>query len=712
LASEERSALPAGSARVSPFRIGEIRVHPALNQVEGPAGIRRLQPRIMHVLACLASRRGDVVAREELLDTVWPDAVVCEDSLTRAISDLRRALDDDPAAPRYVETIRKGGYRLLTAVEQLPAGEAVPRTARAAGTAGERGPSRRWLVALASGILAAAGVALLVFALPSDRRDGELLLEGSPFTSLPGAEVHPALSPDGTRVAFAWRGEDGDDLDIHLQQVGSATPLQITDMPGNEYRPAWSPDGQRLAFVNYGDEPGIYSVPALGGPPRRLLAIDRAVYGLDWSPQGHQLVYSLVPDDAPGARIFLLSLETLESTPLTVPDSTYSCDFLPAFSPDGRSVAFVRAGSLNERDIHLVPTRGGPVVKLTRFQSWMDGFDWLPGGEQLVVSASPPGRPGLWRVPRRGGASTWLPTRSPGAIWPSAATENPRLVYADRAFDDDVWLARLDAADPESALAPLVRSTRRDRRACFSPDGGHVAFVSDRSGCDEVWICERDGSRPRQISELRGDDLWEPFWSPDGRRIAYSAADGRRARIVIRDVAGGRPTVVAPPNPRMTLRGWSPDGEAFHCEHLEREGWTFTRVGQDGRQLARLARAGAWLLGADAAGRIYLTRYGSPGIWRVGPGEGEAELVVPGTDCALWTCLALTPDGIYHLLKGQGRRQLCLWRFATGRSEHLLDIPCAGGSRLDVAPDGSAVLFERVVREETDLVLVRELPDS
>ena len=58
--------------------------------------------------------------RDELLDAVWGETIVGEEALTRAISELRRALGDDPREPRYVETIRKGGYRLAAAVAPVP----------------------------------------------------------------------------------------------------------------------------------------------------------------------------------------------------------------------------------------------------------------------------------------------------------------------------------------------------------------------------------------------------------------------------------------------------------------------------------------------------------------------------------------------------------------------------------------------------------------
>ena len=102
------------------FMLGDWRVSPLEGRLEHDGTERRIQPKSMDVLQCLAQRPGEVVTREEILNTVWGDRAVADDPLTRCIGEIRRALGDSASAPRYVETIPKRGYRLL-----LPASNAV-----------------------------------------------------------------------------------------------------------------------------------------------------------------------------------------------------------------------------------------------------------------------------------------------------------------------------------------------------------------------------------------------------------------------------------------------------------------------------------------------------------------------------------------------------------------------------------------------------------
>jgi TolB-like protein/DNA-binding winged helix-turn-helix (wHTH) protein len=108
------------------FYIGDShQVEPSLNSVTGPAGTVRLEPKVMQVLVLLAAHAGQVVAKERLMATVWPDAFVTDDVLTRAISELRRVFGDDAKESRFIQTIPKSGYRLIAGVSSSSADQEI-----------------------------------------------------------------------------------------------------------------------------------------------------------------------------------------------------------------------------------------------------------------------------------------------------------------------------------------------------------------------------------------------------------------------------------------------------------------------------------------------------------------------------------------------------------------------------------------------------------
>jgi len=106
------------------FQVGPWLVQPSLNNISQNGTSNRLEPKVMQVLVCLAEHKGEVVPKDTILQTVWPDTFVSDDVLKRSISELRHAFEDNAREPRIIETIPRRGYRLV--VEPQPANGRVP----------------------------------------------------------------------------------------------------------------------------------------------------------------------------------------------------------------------------------------------------------------------------------------------------------------------------------------------------------------------------------------------------------------------------------------------------------------------------------------------------------------------------------------------------------------------------------------------------------
>ncbi len=140
---------------VGDFRLGDWEVRPSLNQVSGPDGPVHLNPKAMEVLVCLCQAGGEVVSKDELMESVWPETFVSDAVLTSAIWELRKAFGDNARSPVMIETIPRRGYRVLQTV--------VPTGKKALATPDSAHPSRRtWPVSRLRLLLAAGGIAAAV----------------------------------------------------------------------------------------------------------------------------------------------------------------------------------------------------------------------------------------------------------------------------------------------------------------------------------------------------------------------------------------------------------------------------------------------------------------------------------------------------------------------------------------------------------------------
>ncbi|HEU0236704.1 MAG TPA: serine hydrolase [Candidatus Limnocylindrales bacterium] len=265
---------------------------------------------------------------------------------------------------------------------RCPPFELLAHTMRPDGS--DRAPVAGWPAGGVPGSWSSDGSRL---AIQLDRRDLNTEIytiapDGTDLTRLTrdlASDTRPALSPDGTRIAFA-RG-DPSTTDLYLVNRDGADLARLTDFGGFEHSPTWSPDGTRIAFVwghdevnGFGETGALWAIDPEGS--NRALLLDRQVGYPAWSPDGTRIALELRDDD----HIGVLDLTTGAVTDL-------GAGHAPRWSPDGTRMAFIRAMG-DALDIYVIRADGTDVVQLTDDPAFDTFPIWSPDGTTILFMSS------------------------------------------------------------------------------------------------------------------------------------------------------------------------------------------------------------------------------------------------------------------------------------------------------------------------------------
>ncbi len=678
----------------------------------------RLQDQPVQVLELLLNRRGEVVTREELQKALWPADTFVEfdQGLNTAIKKIRLALGDSADNPRFIETIPRKGYRFIAPVELAPReASAGPQDV----TSTPRRSHRRFTLLWASA-MAALLVGACVWFVRSRTATPELSLVAVPLTTYPGTEDTPSFSPDGTQVAFQWCPESSDkNCHIYIKQIGVELPFQLTNNPARDSSTAWSPDGQTIAFLRIltANKWGLILIPQRGGRERVLEEIDVSGVAdliggslLAWAPDSKWIVLP-GPTEQGFYGLSLLSVETGEKRRLTSPTVGLG-DTTPAFSPDGRALAFTR-GINGRSDVYVLHLAEGykpqgDAERVAVENLFNNGAVWTADGRDVVFSSGNGNNSSLWRLPvRNPNALRRLAFASDNVTAPSVSRQGNRLTYVVSRGDTNIWRVNLRGPRGKPASpAEFISSTKPECCPAYSPNGNRIAFVSQRSGANEVWVCDGDGSNPVQLTSL-GGFVFGPRWSPDGGSIGFTAVAAGKVDIYAVNANGGKTRRLTSDQKRGRWPSWSRNGQwLYFVSNGDDEIW---KMPAKGGEAVQITRHGGDIPQESPDGKLIYYGKGWPqelSVWRV-PVEGGEEVKVLDSVNTLgrWTVGQL---GIYYfsLFDKQGHSDIRLYEFSTGKITKIVTIERKPDWDISVSPDDRMILYTQVDEAGSDLMLV------
>lgn len=410
------------------------------------------------------------------------------------------------------------------------------------------------------------------------------------------------------RVAFSYLG------DVWVADEDGRNVQRLTVNRARDVYPRFSPDGKWIAFSS--DRNGnldVYVMPSAGGNVKQLTFHSSEDAVLNWSPDGRSILFS-----ANRGENFLPMLYTVSVDGGMPVSAGADMGVQASFSPDGRRLAYNQKAQSYWRkfyrgayqsDVMVADVAAKKFTNVTDFEGLDSWPMWARDGNIYFVSdRDGNGLTNIWRVAESGGKAERITSFKSGDVrWPAISADGKTIV-----FEHDFGVSKLDVASKrvtplrfdinaeteeslsevrnfnsevddydlapnsrrvvfsvhgelftapveEGDLRQITDSPWRDRNVTYSPDGKWLAYISDRSGREELYVSAIDGAgEPQKLTDI--DALKAGYsWSPDSTQIAYTSSDGKLRTVVVasketKEITTSRYGNVGKPD-------WSPDGK-------------------------------------------------------------------------------------------------------------------------------------------------------
>jgi len=572
-------------------------------------------------------------------------------------------------------------------------------------------PRWRWAAALAVVVVTSIVVIYLIM---SGQTSEHFVAKRTQLTFY-GDVVMPEISPDGEYLAYVRTKMQNGLRTVMVQYLAGGAPIKVFE-DRVIFGMRWSPDGSELLFTAWNDStPGMVVVPRMGGSSRRY---DIFGVGATWSPDGE-----LFATVGTGGRIYFTDKKSGDTSSIACDSTLSSVDW----SPNGGLFALTLVSDsgwlLATSDIQ------GKIINRVIDSIPLVGPNWSHKGDAIYfMEDKGENPPNFFKVkvdPQTGEKKSepilLISNLLGGQFSYSVSADGQKMVFRQRIKSSNLWLAQLDnQSENDLKTTQLTSGTSEVWEPSISPDGKRIAFAKKIKNEIHVFTMPLEGGMPKQITHTNSSNRL-PAWSSDGKKIAFAADNGENSPVCIIDAEGGVPQVFEQTD-YTNYVVWHPG------ERILYSSWkNYTLLDTESGAIEKL-------MAGDINGYVSMASYSPDGqkvALRIAEYEGEWHvkkknkwtLVIYSLDdqTRLWSfpidrladCLGWSPDGewLYQTLPDSSSTTISRMQISDGLVEPVVTLPWSNVWEITMSSNCSTFVCVRG-DQQSDIWLVENFdPD-
>jgi DNA-binding winged helix-turn-helix (wHTH) protein/Tol biopolymer transport system component len=705
------------------FKIGQWRVLPGQNCLIKDGQTKSIEPQCMALLIFLAKHQGQVLSRAQLLDALWKNIVVNENTLTKTVGMLRQALEDDAKNPQYIITRLKKGYQLITPVIELGENESSNKVELAIVASDKKTNNltvttlsiKPWLKKIVVVTLLALLFIIIWQVLAGSMNQTASYSKFSPITFGVGIERDPNFSPDGQFLVYSARKNNTANFNLAIYSLKQQISVDISDFSGDELAPAFSPDGTNIAYFHKSDAVCHLYVSKFNYP--NPLTKGKKVANCGYNNQGQihwldddLLLFSDRNIDTMGEH----KLYQLQLSSLYLKEIKNHYPFVFAVSPSKQTVAVLERhhGRLDLDINELLLQQKNSLFWLTGLNPYTE-FAWFNDEKRLLITDAFHGR---ISIADKSGVNQQIYQANTMFSQPVVSPVSDVIAMVQAYIKSNLYqvinpLLQQETKQVSDYLAtskPLFASNYFDYLHQYSVDNQLAAFVSNRNGKHQLWISTSGTVRP-VINELfTSADIIDFQWSPDASKILLMLSNGKVLLYTLKDNSA---LELPLGEDQLYFPVWDSQGNGVLFARMNEMGPKVLRYDLNNHSEQQITKMGAISIAVSPDGRYFYLLKLKSGLWQLDRHSGEEKLLLANVTSSAWGSLVAFNDGIYWQETSRTGYQIRHFNLDSAQSSTLIIVPQENSTNLryfDVSKDQQHISFNRMYDYRSDLIFLSE----